>query len=264
MSGIIFAFIILSVLGLLLGIGLSIADKKFSVEKDEKLVSLEAMMPGANCGACGYAGCSSYAQAVFDGTAQPGLCVPGGKDLSDKMGSLLGVSVKAPEKKVAFVFCKGSCKDSPKSYKYYGIEDCNAAAILFKGDNACKSSCLHLGSCIKVCDTGAVYKNNDGDIVVDQSKCIGCGKCANVCPNQVIKLIPATASYVTACNSHENGAAVRKNCNVGCIGCKICEVKFPDSGFKVIDNLAVSDYIASEAEAKKAADACPRKIIVKI
>lgn len=264
MSGILFAFLILSVLGLVLGIGLSIADKKFSVAKDPKLVSLEEMMPGANCGACGYAGCSSYAQAVFEGIAKPGLCVPGGKDLADKMGNILGVSVEAPEKKVAFVFCKNSCKDSLKTYKYFGIDDCNAASILFKGDNACKYGCLHMGSCIKVCDTGALYKNSDGDIKVDKNKCIGCGKCASVCPNQVIKLIPADASYVTACNSHDNGAAVRKNCNSGCIGCKICEVKFPESGFKVVDNLAVSDYKASSENAKKAAEACPRKVIVKV
>ncbi len=264
MSGILFAFLILSFLGLVLGIGLTFADKKFSVEKDAKLVSLEEMMPGANCGACGYAGCSSYAQAVFDGIAKPGLCVPGGKELADKMGNLLGVTVDAPEKKIAFVFCKGSCNDTVKSYKYYGIEDCNAASLLFKGDNECKSGCLHLGSCIKVCDTGAVYINGDGNITVDPDKCIGCGKCANICPNQVIKLIPVTATYVAACNNHENGAAVRKNCKVGCIGCKICEIKSPESGFKVIDNLAVSDYTTSENLSEKAADVCPRKVIVKV
>lgn len=263
MSAILYAFLILSFLGLILGIGLALADKKFAVVRDEKLVALEEMMPGANCGGCGYAGCSAYAQAVFEGTAVPGLCIPGGKALADKMGEVLGVEVKAPEKKVAFVFCKGNCNNSQKAYKYYGLEDCNAAALLFKGDNACKSGCLHMGSCIKVCESHAIYRDEQDNIVVDPDKCIGCGRCASVCPNQVIKLIPADAEYAVACSSHDKGADVNKNCKAGCIGCKICEVKFPQSGFKVENNLAAFDYATKSEDSEKAYAACPRKIIVK-
>lgn len=263
MSAIIYAFLILSFLGLALGIGLAFADKKFAVNKDEKLIALEEMMPGANCGGCGFAGCASYAQAVFEGKAQPGLCVPGGAALSEKMGKVLGVEVKAPEKKVAFVFCKGNCNTTDKSYKYYGLNDCNALALLFKGDNSCKFGCLHMGSCIKVCESQAISMDKDGNISVNPDKCIGCGKCASVCPNQVIRLIPADSHYAVACSSRDKGADVNRHCKVGCIGCKICEVKFPQSGFKVENNLSVYDNISNTEDTQKAMAACPKKVIVK-
>lgn len=264
MTSILLSFAILAGLGIILGIGLSIADKKLKVEKDEKLVLLEEIMPGANCGGCGFAGCNAYAEAVANGEAQPGLCSPGGSALAEKMGKILGVEVVAVEKQVACVFCKGSCGNAVKKYDYLGLKDCNAAAMLFAGDNECKEGCLHLGSCISVCMENAISRDENGDIVVDKNLCIGCGKCTKVCPNGVIRLIPYSASYAVKCNSHENGASVRKKCSAGCIGCKICEVKFPEAGFKVDNFLALSDYKFPEEEAAKAANSCPRKIIEKL
>lgn len=264
MTSILFSFLILAGLGIILGIGLSIADKKLKVVKDDRLVKLEENMPGANCGGCGYAGCSAYAEAVFKGEAQPGLCSPGGQKLADIMGQILGVEVVAKEKEVAYVFCKGGCGRTTKKYDYYGLKDCNAAAMLFSGDNNCKAGCLHLGSCISVCEQNAISKNDEGDIVVDGNLCIGCGQCTKVCPNGVIKLIPADATYAVKCNSHENGATVRKACSAGCIGCKICETKFPESGFKVDQFLSCHDYKNHGEETQKAANACPRKVIEKV
>jgi len=257
------ACLILLVLGALLGIGLSIASKKFAVEKDPKLEALEAMMPGANCGGCGYAGCSAYANAVFSGEAAPGLCAPGGQALANKMSEVMGVEAEEVEKKVAYVFCQGSCSKTVNDFEYKGLEDCNAAALLFNGEGSCKYGCLHLGSCMQVCPENAISRDEDGQLTVDREKCIGCGKCTKVCPHNVIKLIPANAWYVVACNSHDNGAKVRKVCEAGCIGCKICETKFPESGFKVDSFLAVADYSANPDEQAKAAAACPRKIIRK-
>lgn len=260
---ILFAFLILAGLGIILGIGLAIADKKLTIEIDPKLEELQSIMPGANCGGCGYAGCSSYAEAVFKGIANPGLCSPGGNELAQKMGLIMDLEVQQQEKMVAYVFCKGNCEKTTKEYDYKGLKDCNAASILFKGDNGCKEGCLHLGSCISVCDSSAISRNSFGEIVVDKDKCIGCGKCTKICPNGVIKLIPYRATHVVACNSHDNGAFVRKVCQAGCIGCKICETKFPESGIKVENFLAKSDYQGSKEELDKAMEACPRKIIVK-
>ena len=110
---ILYAFIIVAVLGLLLGAGLAFADKALKVKKDEKLEALEAIMPGANCGGCGFAGCSAYAEAVAEGTAKPGLCSPGGKALAEKMGEILGISVEVGERKVAYVFCQGGKVRNP-------------------------------------------------------------------------------------------------------------------------------------------------------
>lgn len=258
-----FAFLILAGLGILLGIGLAIADKKLSIKTDPKLDELQASMPGANCGGCGFAGCSAYAEAVFKGNAQPGLCSPGGQALADKMGSIMGLEVAKQQRMIAYVFCKGNCEKTTKVYDYKGLNDCNAASLLFKGDNGCKEGCLHLGSCIAVCQNEAISKNEYGEIVVDKEKCTGCGMCTKACPNGVIRLIPYEAEYVVACNSHENGANVRKVCTAGCIGCKICETKFPESGFKVDNFLAASDYLHHD-DAKSASEACPRKIITAV
>lgn len=261
---ILYAFLILAALGLLLGLGLAIAEKKLSVETDPVLEQLVASMPGANCGGCGFAGCSAYAEAVFKGEAEAGLCSPGGAALAAKMGQILGVEVQAKERLSAYVFCKGNCEKTVKVYDYKGLADCNAAASLYGGDNGCKAGCLHLGSCINACPVQAISKNADKEIVVDREKCIGCGKCTKVCPNGVIKLIPYSATHVVSCNSHENGAAVRKVCQVGCIGCKICQTKFPESGFTVDAFLASSDYKAPAEKADEAMNACPRKIINRI
>lgn len=257
------AFTIIAVLGLILGIGLSIADKKLQVVKDEKLVELESIMPGANCGGCGYAGCSAYAEAVYNGTAEPGLCSPGGAALAEKMGRILGVEVSLKERMVAYVFCKGNMENTGVEFDYKGIKDCNAASILHAGPNACKEGCLHLGSCIAVCPVGAISKDDKGDVVVDKEKCIGCGKCTKVCPNGVIKLLPYSAEYVVACNNHEAGARMRNACKVGCIGCKMCQLKVENSPFTVENFLSVNDYSKDQGSADKAAEICPRKIIVK-
>lgn len=261
---ILFAFLILAGLGIALGIGLAIADHKLSVKTDPKLEELQAGMPGANCGGCGFAGCSAYAEAVFNGTAQPGLCAPGGQALAEKMGKIMGIEVSQSEPMRAFVFCKGSCDKTVNEFDYKGHKDCNAAAMYFRGNKLCKAGCLHFGSCINACAFDAISRNGQGDIVVDADKCTGCGKCTQVCPNGVIRLIPRSATYAVACNSHDNGAKVRKACDAGCIGCKICETKFPESGFKVEDFLAVSDYKAPAEEAEKAAQGCPRKIITRV
>lgn len=260
---ILLAFVVIAVLGLILGICLSIADKKLAVEKDEKLIALEASMPGANCGGCGYAGCSAYAEAVFNGEAKPGLCSPGGDALAKKMGEILGVEVTVNQRMVAFVHCKGNPEHTTTDFEYKGLEDCNAASLLQGGPVGCKEGCLHLGSCIKVCPVGAISKDSNGDVVVDKEKCIACGKCTQVCPNNVIKMVPYDAQYIVACNNHLPGGKVKKVCSVGCIGCKICQVKVENSPFEVVDFLSHNDYSKDQAASEKAAELCPQKCILK-
>lgn len=260
---ILFAFIVISVLGLLLGLCLAIAEKKLAVEKDDKLVKLEESMPGANCGGCGFAGCASYAEAVFNGEAKPGLCSPGGENLARLMGEILGVDVEIGEKMVAFVHCKGNPSHTEIEYEYKGIPDCNAAALLQSGPNSCKEGCLHLGSCISACSSGAISKDENGDIVVDKEKCIGCGKCVSVCPNKVIRMVPYRAEYIVACNNHQQGGKVRKICSVGCIGCRICAIKVENSPFEVVDFLSSNDYSKNQDNAVKGLELCPQKCIIR-
>lgn len=257
------AFLVISILGLVLGFGLAIADHKLAVEKDEKLIAMEAIMPGANCGGCGFAGCAAYAEAVCTGSAEIGHCAPGGSALSKKMSEIMGVAdVGVSEKMVAYVHCRGNAEVTGTSFQYKGMTDCNAAYLLQSGPYACKEGCMHLGSCIATCPVKAISRDEKGVVSVDPSLCIGCGKCTKVCPTGVIKLIPASATHVVACNNHQAGAKVRKACSVGCIGCKICQVKFPESGCKVENFLSTIDYAAAQKQIEEAAAACPQKCIV--
>ncbi|MGH0054190.1 MAG: RnfABCDGE type electron transport complex subunit B [Sphaerochaetaceae bacterium] len=263
---ILLAIIVVAVLGGLFGFGLSYAEKKLAVKKDPKALALEPIMPGINCGVCGYAGCSAYASAVASGDATIGLCSPGGPDLATKMAEIMGLEVDVSNdtrQKVAHVMCRGNVEVTAKNYTYEGVSDCNAAFLLFGGDYSCKSGCLHLGSCIKVCPTGAISKDSDGYIIVDEAKCISCEKCVLVCPTGVMQMMYTDNEYVIECNNHEPGGKVRKVCSVGCIGCKICENKYPESGCKVDKFLSTFDQSLPHSQIAEAAEACPTKCIIK-
>lgn len=253
------------VLAGLFGIGLAAASKKLAVKKDQRVEDIENILPGINCGACGYAGCSSYAKAMAEDENESidiELCSPGGPETLKKLGEYLGKTVdETAEKKVAFIFCRGNKTNAQFDFEYDGIEDCNSAHIAFGGDKTCKFGCLGRGSCIKVCPADAIYKDNIGNILIDKYKCISCEKCVTICPTGVIKMIPESADVVVACSSTDKGALVRKYCKVGCIGCKICEKQSPDGGFTVEKFLASIDYLFSGSR-KDAVNKCPPKCIV--
>lgn len=260
---ILYAFLVLALLGWVLGICLAIAAKKLSVPKDEKLEALEEAMPGANCGGCGFAGCTAYAEAVYKGEAKPGLCSPGGNALVEKMSQILGIEAVEVEKMVAFVHCGGDYDKTQIDYSYVGMDDCNAAYINQSGPMGCKEGCVHLGSCMKVCPADAISRDERGKITVDKEKCIGCQACTKVCPTHVIRMVPYSAEYIVECNNHLPGGKVKKVCEVGCIGCKICQVKVADSPFSVEAFLSSNDYSKPQDSAKEASDLCPQKCIVK-
>lgn len=256
---IIYAFLTVTILGGVLGLGLAFASKKLAVKKDERVLVVEEILPGANCGACGFAGCAAYAEAIVTAEADITLCAPGGGEVSAKIAEVMGVSNDggASKKMVARVHCYGNNDTTKKDFTYDGIEDCNAAHIMYQGDKSCKYGCLGLGSCITVCPVDAITKREDGRIYVDKDICIGCQKCVTVCPTGVMKMIPYDAEYYIACNSKDRGAAVKRACSVGCIGCKICEKKFPEAGFTVTNFLSEIDYAIDAAGQNEAAEACP-------
>ncbi len=261
---ILFAFLAVGVLGGLLGLGLAFASRIFSVKKDERIAALEAALPGLNCGACGFAGCASYAQAVLEGKAEYNLCSPGGTTALRQLAQIMGVSVEAgaeKEKQVAQVHCRGNREHSEYAFQYEGIHDCNGLFMLYGGDKVCKFSCLQLGSCIKVCPVDAIGYDDEGCVWVDKDVCISCGKCIDVCPTGVMKWTPYSADYIIACSNTDKGAAVRKYCKVGCIACKICEKKSPEGGYVVENNLSRIDYSAKGSRSE-AAFACPTKCII--
>lgn len=261
---ILYAFISVAALGGVLGIGLAIASKALAVKKDERIAQLEEILPGLNCGACGFAGCSSYAEAIVENEEPLTRCTPGGADVAKKLAALMGQEVDiSAEKKVAQVHCRGREGTSTYKYEYSGIRDCNAVHMFFKGNKECPYGCLGLGSCIEVCPVEAIGYDDEGCVWVDKDICISCGKCIDVCPTGVMQWVPYSADYIVACNSNDKGAKVRKYCAVGCIACKICEKKSPDGGYKVEDFLSRIDYSA-EGDRKEGADACPTHCIVPV
>jgi Na+-translocating ferredoxin:NAD+ oxidoreductase RNF subunit RnfB len=262
---ILWAFLSVGLLGALFGVGLFIASRFFAVKKDERIEKVEAALPGLNCGACGFAGCESYAEAIVtDEETALDLCKPGGPEAVTDLGRIMGREVEVSEEKlVAQVHCRGGQESAEYDFDYEGIEDCNAASLLYGGAKRCPHGCLGLGSCVKVCPVDAIDYDDSGLVWVDRNLCISCGKCIDVCPTGVMKWIPYDAEVMVACNSTDKGGVVRKYCKVGCIGCARCNRSSPDGGFVIEDFLAHIDY-SKEGERDSAVEACPTKCIIRV
>lgn len=237
--------------------------KFFAVKKDERVAEVEELLPGANCGACGFPGCSGYASAIINANAPIDKCPPGGSELITALSTYLGVEADANvEVLKAYVACAGSKDKAKNKFEYRGMQDCSAIQALYQGDKECPFGCLAGGSCIAVCPTDAIYYDKDGCVVVDQAKCISCEKCVAICPRNVIKMIPESPKFTVACNSTDKGGVVRKYCTVGCIACKICERVSTDNGFTIDNFLAQVNY-ENILEDNIAHTKCPTKCIIK-
>lgn len=240
-SAILTALLVVAVIGIIAGVLLVLAAHFFKVEEDEKVVAIRACLPGANCGACGYAGCDSYAEAVAKGAAEANLCIPGGAAVVGELSAVLGVELTAAEPKVAFVFCNGDCNSVDYDVIYDGVESCTASKFIFGGPSSCKFGCIGCGDCAKACPVDAICIH-DSLAHINPDMCIGCGKCVGTCPNKVIDLIPKNSKVVVMCSSPEKGAVARKKCSRVCFGCKKCERVCPANAIKVENNLARIDY----------------------
>lgn len=260
MAQILIALGVLGGLGLLFGVVLGGASVVFAVKKDDRVDQVRELLPGANCGGCGYAGCDNFAAAVVAGEANPGGCPVNTAERAAKIGEILGIAVAGGERVSAMVLCRGAKGVAEEKYRYYGIEDCAAANRLAGGPKECAYACLGLGSCVKACKFGAIAVK-DGVAVVDPDKCTACGMCVKACPKQVIGLVPYQAKYVVACRSKDKGNVVTKACRAGCIGCRLCEKACPVDAIRVEDNLARIDYQKCIG-CGECALKCPRGIIV--
>lgn len=252
------AAVILGALGLIFGIVLGVASKIFEVKKDERIQKIMEVLPCANCGGCGFSGCSAFAQAVVSGKASPSSCAVGGDVCAEKVSGIMGVKNEFV-RKTAHIKCGGNCDSSPARYNYKGPESCAAAMKIGGSPKSCAYGCVGLGSCVKVCDFGALSIEN-GIAAVDEDKCGGCGKCAEVCPKKIIEIIPKEKKYTVVCSSKDKGSDMKDSCTAGCIGCRMCEKACEFDAVKVENNLASID-IAKCTGCGKCAEKCPRKII---
>lgn len=253
--------LIVSVMGLVASIVLVIAAKVMAMPADELFDAIRAELPGANCGACGYAGCDDYAKAVAHNGAKTTLCVPGGSDVSAAISEAMGVKAEAVEKKYAVVHCSGNCYSTESIMDYQGKESCAACNFFYQGKGTCSHGCLGYGDCINVCAYGAI-SIVDGIAVIDKSVCVGCGMCAKACPNHLISVIPASNTVYVGCSSTDKGAYTRKVCKSGCIGCKKCEKACENGAITVTNNVASIDP-AKCTNCGKCVEGCPTHAIVK-
>jgi electron transport complex protein RnfB len=246
--------------GLVLAGMLAVADKKLAVKEDPRVEKALEMLPGANCGACGFAGCAAYAAAVVEGKVSVDACKPGGAEVAKLLSELLGLEEAVSiTPKVARVFCSGGIEETVKDKVYTGIQTCVSADIV-GGEKGCMYSCIGFGDCCEVCQFDAIHMNDNGLPVVDLAKCTGCGECVRACPRNIIGLTDYDEVVHVYCRSRDKGAVTKKVCKTGCIACKLCE-KDDDSGaVKVVDNLSVIDYGVNKAPVS-AVKRCPTKVI---
>jgi electron transport complex protein RnfB len=251
----------MAVLSLALAFGLAMAARIFSIETDPRVEQIERALPGANCGACGFPGCSELARRIAEGKAGVDSCPVGGEPVAHEIARLMGQAFEGGcERKVALVLCNGSDQVAAKRFFYNGVYDCASAALVFGGDKACTYGCLGFGTCAAVCPFGAIDMLPGGLAVVDPARCTGCTKCVKACPRRIIRMVPAARMVHILCSSHEKGAAAKKKCAVACIACQKCVKAAPEGAISMDDNLAVVGY-AVEIPVSVAGE-CPMNTIV--
>ena len=219
MTGIILAAVIVGGTGLFIGLFLGFAGTKFAVEVDEREEAITGVLPGNNCGGCGYAGCSGLAAAIVKGEAEISGCPVGGAPVAAKIGEIMGLEAGETVRKTAFVKCAGTCDKAKQDYEYHGIHDCVMVNMMQNGGpKACNYGCLGEGTCVAACPFDAIHIV-DGVAVVDKEACKACGKCVAACPKKLIELVPYNQKHLVQCSSQDKGKDVMKACSVGCIGC---------------------------------------------
>jgi Na+-translocating ferredoxin:NAD+ oxidoreductase RNF subunit RnfB len=233
--------LILGVCGILAGVLLTVASKVFYVKVDERVEKINSALPQANCGACGYAGCADYANAIVTSNAPTNLCKPGGGDAAEKIAEVLGTAAAEVVPTAAVVRCNGDCNATGTAFIFDGVQSCKAAKRFYGGTGNCKYGCMGFGDCAAACDNNGITIEN-GVAKINKAKCISCGKCVTACPNSLISIRPIAKHIDVLCSSKDNGKATKLNCKNGCIGCKICEKKCPNGAITVNDFHASIDY----------------------
>jgi len=215
--------VFLAGLGTVFGLGISFAAKRFAVQIDPRVEKVKDVLAHAHCGACGYAGCEQYAEAVVNNPdVSPNLCIPAGAKGAEAVALITGKKAEIREPQFARIMCQGSSSRSRRKFKYEGVIDCRAAVLAGGGDKSCAYGCLGYGTCSRVCPFNAITMSEDGLPVVDITKCTGCRKCEQACPKKVIEVLPASKMVLVSCHSRDKGGDTKKHCDVGCIACGIC------------------------------------------
>jgi len=261
MNLILISLLVLGVTGLASSVLLYLIAQKFKVEEDPRIDEVQEVLPGANCGGCGFAGCRALAEACVKADTLDGLLCPvGGQPTMEKVGAILGLAAVAQDPKVAVVRCNGTCEARPGTSEYDGVRSCQIQHSLYVGETACPFGCLGCGDCVAACQFGALSMDPETGLpVVDDKKCTACGKCVKACPRGIIELRkkgPKSRRMVVECVNKDKGAVARKACQSACIGCAKCQKVCEFEAITVENNLAYIDYNKCRL-CRKCEDACP-------
>ncbi|MGD0282746.1 MAG: 4Fe-4S binding protein [Dissulfurispiraceae bacterium] len=234
-----FTLIFLAGVSVIFGLGLAFAAKRFAVVIDPRVEKVKDVLAHAHCGACGYAGCEQYAEAVVNNPdVSPNLCIPAGAKGAEAVALITGKKADLREPRFARIMCQGGWSKSTKKFNYEGVQDCRASVLAGGGDKSCIYGCLGYGTCSRVCPFGAITMSEDHLPFVDMAKCTGCRKCEAACPKKVIEVLPASRAVLVSCHSKDKGGDVRKNCQIGCIACGKCVKVCPFDAPKIDNNLS--------------------------
>lgn len=271
MSFILIAVAVLGAIGLIAALVLFVCSKKFAVKEDPRIGQVAELLPGANCGGCGFPGCGGFADALVKaadaGSLDGMLCPVGGADVMSKAADLLGMAIANSEPKVAVVRCNGACEHRPKIAEYSGLMTCSAMHACGTGETACGFGCLGCGDCVTACTFGAITINEETGLpVVDEEKCTSCGACVKACPRNIIELRkkgPKNRRVYVSCVNKDKGAVSMKACKVSCIGCGKCAKECAFDAIKVEGNVAYIDADKCRL-CRKCEKACPTHAIVAV
>ena len=263
MTNVIFAIVVLGVLGAVFGLVLAVASKIFEVKKDPREEAVLGCLAGANCGGCGFPGCGGLAAAIVAGEAPVTACAPAGAENAAKIAEIMGMAAPTGERQVAFVRCTGG-HNAKKRYEYVGVKDCLSATKVAAGPLECQFGCFGFGSCVAACQFGAISISETGAAIVDPEKCTNCGACMKACPRKLIVSVPANPKKVhVTCANQEKGKAAMDVCSVSCIGCGLCEKECKKDAIHVVNGVAVVDYDKCIG-CKLCTKVCPRDAITPV
>lgn len=268
MNLILISLIALGVTGLLAAVILYFFAQKFKVEEDPRIDLVQEVLPGANCGGCGFAGCRALAEACCKASTLDGLLCPvGGQQTMKQVGDILGMTPAATDPMVAVVRCNGTCEARPRTSQYDGTRSCKIMNSLYVGETGCAFGCLGCGDCVAACQFGAITMNPvTGLPEVDDEKCTSCGACVKACPRHIIELRkkgPKNRRVWVDCVNKDKGAPARKACLNACIGCGKCQKECPFEAITVENNLAYIDYTKCRL-CRKCVAVCPTGAIHEI
>ena len=233
--------IIVVSVALIAGLILSVSSIVFATPRDEKVEALTEVLPGINCGACGFSGCEAYAKALAKKETTNGLCPPGGEETALEVAEILGEKAGTIEKKVAVIKCQGHTGNTQAKMAYHGYDTCQAASSIYGGDGSCQYSCLGNGDCQVACPEDAIEIEN-GLAFINKHLCTGCGLCVKSCPKDIIEILPEKFTIHVSCKNTDKGAQTRKVCKTGCIGCMRCKKTCKFEAITVKNFLASLNY----------------------